>query len=245
MHLVDRNSLLILRFLALDPQASFKELNVVVKNTSTLTKKLQWLVSQKILIKRSRSYRLSAQGSQIAAHLLQIDEILNTDELHIDPFHRIANGYIVDILREYIAILKQRFQKRLLTVCLFGSCARGDWTLNSDIDLLVIVKKWTIPIWERIRQLIALKKVLREKPAYQAMFSSEFFFPISHYPLSDTDLKEFHPILMDVVFDGVILYQHQNYGTDLFERYQQNLAKRKAIRVIEPNNVRYWRFGRS
>lgn len=243
MSLVNEKSALLLRYLAINSPASFKELNAIIKNTATLTKRLQWLVSRNIIIKQSRAYKLSAQGTQIAIHLREIDMILNIDEFPIDPFQRIANGYIVNVLRDYLSILKNHFETRLLTVCLFGSCARGDWTRKSDIDLLVIVKNWTIPVWERIRELIALKKQLREKSAYKAMLLSDIHFPITHYPLADSNLEEFHPILMDVILDGIILYQRHNYGTNLFEGYQKELAKRKAIRITKPNNVRYWQLG--
>ena len=44
-----------------------------------------------------------------------------------------------EAITEYVARIRGHFRKRVLAVMLFGSKARGDADLESDIDLLVLV----------------------------------------------------------------------------------------------------------
>ncbi|NLL73856.1 MAG: hypothetical protein GX237_10055 [Clostridiales bacterium] len=46
---------------------------------------------------------------------------------------------INDVVRQYYIEVKRQFGSSLKAVVLFGSCARGDYDNESDIDLLVLL----------------------------------------------------------------------------------------------------------
>jgi len=43
------------------------------------------------------------------------------------------------VARKYALETRQHFQGRLRRICLYGSAARGDWSPESDIDILVLL----------------------------------------------------------------------------------------------------------
>ena len=44
------------------------------------------------------------------------------------------------VTREYAGLVREHFGERVRNVWLYGSAARGDWTPESDIDVLVVLK---------------------------------------------------------------------------------------------------------
>jgi predicted nucleotidyltransferase len=49
------------------------------------------------------------------------------------------NKKIARLLRKYCEAIVDSSEKRIQIVMLFGSVARGDWTKNSDVDMLAVV----------------------------------------------------------------------------------------------------------
>ncbi len=44
-------------------------------------------------------------------------------------------------MTQYLEVLRKRFKNDILNVRLFGSFVRGDYDSESDVDILVVVKK--------------------------------------------------------------------------------------------------------
>lgn len=53
---------------------------------------------------------------------------------------------IEDLLRQYIKILKDIYGFHLKSVILYGSYARGDYTIESDIDIMILLDLSNIDI---------------------------------------------------------------------------------------------------
>ena len=48
---------------------------------------------------------------------------------------------VQDLARQYAQVVRRHFGNRLRRIRLFGSAARGDWTPDSDIDVLVLLDR--------------------------------------------------------------------------------------------------------
>lgn len=57
-----------------------------------------------------------------------------------------------DAIKKVTKKLKRFFGNELIAVIVFGSRVRGDFTQESDLDILVIVKKRTFDIIDTINQ---------------------------------------------------------------------------------------------
>ncbi|UCG00642.1 MAG: nucleotidyltransferase domain-containing protein [Candidatus Heimdallarchaeota archaeon] len=241
-NLIDQLSYELLKEFQNNPQNTFQNLNAIITNTATLTTRLKQLITLEVLEKRKRIYKLTTKGRKLIGLLDEASQLLKMPRKAPNPFERIPNTHIIELLEDYAFLLKKHFKEALLCVFLFGSCARGNWNEESDIDLLIIVKDWEIPSWEKSRELIEVKKKLRRRDSYKNLRRKRYYFPLSHYPLSDTECKRFHPVFYDIVLDGIILYEQNQFGTHLLKQYQKELEQQKAKRITKPNKTRYWRI---
>lgn len=239
--MIDEFIFKILRKVGKDGAVRFTDLLNVVSNPRTLSKKLEFLISKGLVKIEGRLYMLTEKG-EIALKLLEkLTAIVEDSEFHVVNIEKIPHGVYSKILERYCKILYEHFGTKLLGIALFGSIARGDWNKNSDIDLLVIVEEWDKkPVWERIRELLKLKKKLRETEEYKRAVRKGYFPIIQHYPLSRKEALEFHRIYIDMCLDGIILYERDKFLTKIIEKVRQKLLLHGAKRITIPGKGYYW-----
>jgi len=59
-----------------------------------------------------------------------------------------SNSQNIDVLNNFVNKLKRSYKPEL--IILFGSVARGDFSLDSDIDLLIVKNTRKRPLWRRV-----------------------------------------------------------------------------------------------
>lgn len=100
-------------------------------------------------------------------------------------------------MAEYIARVRERFANRLLTVILFGSKARGDADVESDIDLLLLVdresREFRSALWE-IASDVSLE--------YDVVLSARIFDQ-SRWEKTDS---AWLPLQRAIMAEGIVLF---------------------------------------
>ena len=123
-----------------------------------------------------------------------------------------------------IEIIKQTVNQEIVSVILFGSVATGHLKKGSDIDILIIVKKYNEPVckeyWKQIK-----------KEGYQMLG-----IPIDSIFAEEKALDDItSSFYLDVIADGKVIY-----GKDVLDR---NIFKRHNISPITTGGVRIgWRI---
>lgn len=101
---------------------------------------------------------------------------------------------ISNILKEFREELESLYQKRLKSVILYGSWARGDATEDSDIDVLIVLEGRVIP-GKEIDRIIDIITEINLKHGVL----------ISVYPVSEEDYATINsPLLINVRREGVL-----------------------------------------
>jgi len=219
----------------------FKDLLGAVKNPKTLSRKLAQLSSAGLVSGGGGGYRLTERGSRAAELIAGLRDLLGGPKAEIKGAERIPHKSYRELLRRYCRILLDNYGERLLGVAVFGSIARGDWDLDSDIDLLVVVEGWDDkPVWERVRELVRLRGELRRTEEYRSSLRLGYRAIIQHYPLGGGEALAFHRIYMDACVDGIVLYERDRFLTGLMEGVRDRLAQLGAKRVSTPGGRRYW-----
>lgn len=218
----------------------FGELSRVVENPRTLSRKLKMLNSMGLLDKADRMYSLSEKGERAAELVEEWKDLIDSSAGEVKNLGRIPHPTFAPVLRRYCSILRNHFADRLHGILLFGSVARGDWTEDSDIDLLVVVDEWDKKSWKRSEELLALRKRLRETGEYSDSVESGHVPIIQHYPIDVEEASLNHRIYPEIALDGIILYEREDFLTELKADVRERLEEEGARRVVAPGGTSYW-----
>ncbi|MGA7923185.1 MAG: nucleotidyltransferase domain-containing protein, partial [Thermoplasmata archaeon] len=164
MNVWDRKIASVLSALSLGP-LHFTALRTTLSNPRTLSLKLHELNALGWIAQNGREYRLTPVGEragQLMAELLALSQ--TRDEIRVD---RIPHPSFVPIIRWVVEKLRDQFSTMIRGILVFGSVARGDWSADSDIDLLILVSG-AGPEIEVVREgLLDIQRDLRLTPWYR------------------------------------------------------------------------------
>lgn len=134
-------------------------------------------------------------------------------------------------LREVEKLSRDYWGENLTAFVVFGSYARGEVSLDSDLDVLIIVKD--SPQSFRTRSLAFaeyLEKNLRTLPRLD----------VSPLVFTEEELRRFHPLLLDVRKCHIVLYD-RGFFKELLKSIDELHAK-GAIKELKAGDQTYWRI---
>lgn len=140
---------------------------------------------------------------------------------------------------EFIHVLSEHYSSKLLSVCLFGSTARGDSGPQSDLDFLAVVEDLPLDRGLRCRAAADIIQKLRETPAYDIHRKSGRRSLIQVIQFTPNEIDSHPPILLDIVEDGIILVDANAFLFDALEELRQKLRQVGAHRVPAKRGY-YW-----
>ncbi|HID90397.1 TPA: nucleotidyltransferase domain-containing protein [Candidatus Bathyarchaeota archaeon] len=144
------------------------------------------------------------------------------------------------MLRRYVELLHERLGDRLRSVVLFGSVARGNWDESSDIDVLVVVDGWEGRLWDRLRVLLEVEGRLREGREYQEAVAKGYRPLFQPYPISTEEAQRTHAVYLDLVIDGVVLFDRDGFIAGVIEGVRRRLEGLGARRMVRPDGSHLW-----
>ena len=241
--LVDEHSLRLLKAIKEIGRARFKDLRAFVPNPRTLSAKLKLLSELGLVERVGPSYSLTELGEKAVEKLTEVEELLR-GRPKIQNVERIPHAYYAPLIKRFCEKLYEVFGDRLVSVVLFGSIARGNWSKDSDIDLLVVAEGWeSKPVWERLRELRKAEKGLEVSPEYLRAIEAGYTPVIQPYPLSKDEARKFHTFYLDLVLEGIVLYDKESFMAEVLRSVKQRLEKAGAVRVTLPSGQYYWILG--
>ncbi len=125
------------------------------------------------------------------------------------------------------------------SIVLFGSLARGDATKSSDIDLIVVSDDFPERYGARFDVLRPLFMEMKKTPAYRELRKKGYWITFSPVPYRPEDLRDTPPLLLDVVEDGILLFDDGTMKRKLDE-VREKLKELGARRVWTKRGSWYW-----
>lgn len=147
------------------------------------------------------------------------------------PRHR---QYVIGVLDETI----NHYGDYLLGCAVFGSYARGDNRKNSDLDLLVILKK-APGFSRRITEFVENIEIKHEKLAQEIYEKEDILCELSPYILTREEALKIHPIYYDLVEHHLIIYDPTELIGRIIHSTGKILLQSEACKVRQ-NNTWEW-----
>lgn len=125
-------------------------------------------------------------------------------------------------------LIIKAYKDNLEAVVLFGSVARGDFAVYSDIDLLVVLGVSNLSFRKRIDEFY-------ENVGYY--FGEHFLSPLV---LKSNELDKFHPMYLGIFDNYMVLYDKSG----IIDKVVQDIKKKieKGVVKEEYHHSKYWRI---
>ncbi len=135
----------------------------------------------------------------------------------------------LDLARKITENLKKKYGKRLVSVAVFGSVARGEARKDSDIDLLVVVEN---PPRSRMKRQLEFEEAERDlENLKDCLIDKGYFIDFSPLILSPEEVEKHPPILLDMVEDALILYDRDDFLKKVLKDVENKLKELGAKRI--------------
>ena len=142
------------------------------------------------------------------------------------------------IIEKLLRLLKERFGDDLISIAVYGSVARGDYRNDSDIDLLIIARNLPFSITERIKIFDSIETLLEED--IMELYSKGYYISFSPIMKTPEEAKRFSPIYMDMTEDAIIIYDKDNFSSNILAKFKNKLNELGFERVWLGKKW-YWR----
>lgn len=134
---------------------------------------------------------------------------------------------ILEIIKKEVV---SHYHDNLVSLCLFGSVAKGTATSSSDVDLLIICRKLKLERLRRVKDFAKIENNMVKK-GHDLLFS----------PLikTEAEIMKGSPLFFDMIDRSIILYDRGNF----FKNYLSGLQKRLealGARRIERGDYWFW-----
>lgn len=138
-----------------------------------------------------------------------------------------------EYLNVYLDVLMEFLRDNLISVYIFGSVARGEFSEGSDIDLLVVARGLSEEVDERLEIAFQVKRVFRQRTLSLRKILRDKGLPttISEVILTPEEVQKHPPILLDLTVDGIPLIDKGDFLDNELKKLRERLRELGATRV--------------
>ena len=155
---------------------------------------------------------------------------------------RVPQKEYAPLLRKVVLELVRELGDSLMGILLFGSVARGEARMNSDVDLLVVAEGLPSSYMERAR--IMARVVEKTRGERIKLFSKGIHPTLQIIAYTPEEMEVFRALYFDLAVDGIILYSRRGYVEELLRKIRRTLEESKARKVVLPGGRWYWVVGK-
>jgi len=144
--------------------------------------------------------------------------------------HRDLNNRILALTEKIKDLLAEYYGDRMVSLCFFGSGARGQLREGSDLDFLVVTNDEARSYHKRAKELIPVLERIRETIQYEEIEEFRMALEPCFLILTVEEIKNHPPILLDLSQEGVILLDQEGFLEGHLKQIREKLMALGAIR---------------
>lgn len=141
--------------------------------------------------------------------------------------------YVLELLRSFLG-------DDLISVVVFGSVARGRADLNSDTDVILVASSMPRSLSERMGILANLLVEFSKTQTCEELNRRGLNTWVQFHPLTKEEAELHRPIYLDVVEDGIIVYDRGGFMKRVMEGFKSKLEALGAKRIFMQDGSWYW-----
>lgn len=143
------------------------------------------------------------------------------------------------LLDDFVNFVQHTLRGQVVSVILYGSVVRGTAKLNSDVDLLLILKEVPSQYWKRLQPLLPILRQLKKEPSWKKLEEQGVNPSLSLLVLSLEEAKENRYLYLEMVEEALILVDREGFFHGKLESIRQRLRELGA-RKVRRNGDWYW-----
>nr|MDO8098858.1 nucleotidyltransferase domain-containing protein [Candidatus Njordarchaeota archaeon] len=225
-------------------EATFKELNMTVPNTKTLTRRLSELAEERLLQKTQAHYKITDEGFATVIKVAELEEEVRHKWVNEEEFFRIKYEWMRISLSLLTRLLLREFGDELISIILYGSAVKETFQLDrSDIDLLYILEDDTKNVWQHeINVFRSFQSAWEYRaPDYWLRTKGFYGYPeVTTACLEKRNARNFQPTYLDMLHHRAIVYDKEGFFQVLIRRLEKALKTLGAIRRENPDGTYSW-----
>jgi len=143
------------------------------------------------------------------------------------------------LLHRLLDVAIERFGSELISFVVYGSVARCEAGRESDIDILIVLENPPKSRLKRQELFMWVEEGVEEE--VERLRSQGYRVDFSPIIKSVNEAKKVSPLYLDMVEDAVVLYDRENFFTNILNNLREKLKELGAERV-RCGRKWYWRL---
>src|SRR3989304_1103762 len=151
---------------------------------------------------------------------------------------RIDYQFYQPLLAKLLDLIKDNYENRLISLILYGSVSRGTAKKDSDVDIILVVEN--LSYTEAMNRFLLVEDRLKESTEYLSIKSTGYSPEVKPIIFSREEASESRYIFLDVVNDGIILYDKNAFFKQRLEKLRKRLRDLESKRITREDGSWYW-----
>jgi|YelNatPaOPRAMG01_1025707.scaffolds.fasta_scaffold36037_4 predicted nucleotidyltransferase len=153
---------------------------------------------------------------------------------------KVGYDFYRELLEVYLSILRDELGDSLVSVVLYGSVARGEASLESDIDLLIVVKNSEKNYYEMLKPILKAQKILKMTEIFKRFQHNDSYPYFSYLIFSLKEASANRNIYLDISEDGIILYDPTGFFKEKMKTFKARIGELGSKKIVLEDGRWYW-----
>jgi len=145
-----------------------------------------------------------------------------------------------ELILSFRDLITDKLGYSIISLVLYGSVARKEARIESDIDLLIILKDASDIYYKRLKPLMEIEQEMRRRDIYEISRKKGLMPYLSYIILSQKEAEKNLYLFLDMIEDSIILLDKEDFFKRRLEELRHRLNLLGAKNFFLKDGSWYW-----